>query len=70
MTDEINVVSRTQVIMVEPSSGTVSVINAGPPGPAGPVGVGSETDDLIIGGNPNTNFGDEFLIGGGNPNDF
>jgi hypothetical protein len=33
MSHEINVVSRTQQIIVEPTSGSVSVINAGPPGP-------------------------------------
>jgi hypothetical protein len=34
---EINVISRTQILYVDPVSGTVSVINAGPPGPpAGP----------------------------------
>lgn len=35
---EINVISRTQTIIVEPTSGSVSVINAGPPGPGGPTG--------------------------------
>jgi hypothetical protein len=34
MTDEINVLSRSQIINVEPSSGSVAVINAGPPGPS------------------------------------
>ena len=38
MSAEINVISRTQVIVVEPSSGSVSIIQAGPPGPAGPIG--------------------------------
>lgn len=46
MADEINVFSRTQIIFVEPTSGSVSVINAGPPGvvlggvpgPPGPTG--------------------------------
>lgn len=38
MSGEINVVSRTQVIIVEPSSESVSVISAGPAGPAGPPG--------------------------------
>jgi hypothetical protein len=33
MSGEINVLSRTQVINVEPRSGAVSVVNAGPPGP-------------------------------------
>lgn len=40
MTEEINVLSRTQIIIVEPTSGSVSVINAGPQGPAGPAGTG------------------------------
>lgn len=35
---EINVIARTQNIVVEPSSRSVSVINEGPPGPSGPVG--------------------------------
>ena len=38
MSSEINVISRTQHIIVEPSSGSVSVINAGPSGPGGPSG--------------------------------
>lgn len=39
MTGEINVISRTQLIVVEPSSKAVSIIWAGPPGPAGDDGV-------------------------------
>jgi hypothetical protein len=35
MSDEINVLSRTQLIYVEPSSGSVSIINAGPAGAGG-----------------------------------
>lgn len=70
MSDQINVLSRTQTIVVEPISGTVSIMNSGPPGPAGPIGVGTETDDLIVGGNPNTDFAAVDLIGGGGPNDF
>jgi hypothetical protein len=38
LTTQINVISRTQYIIVEPSSGSVSVINAGPVGPGGPIG--------------------------------
>ena len=38
MTDEINVISRTQVIVVEPTTSSVAVINAGPVGPVGPGG--------------------------------
>ena len=35
---EINVISRTQMIIVEPTSGSVSIINAGLIGPTGPPG--------------------------------
>lgn len=35
---EINVISRTQRIVVDPFSSAVAVISAGPMGPAGPVG--------------------------------
>jgi hypothetical protein len=42
---EINVLSRTQVINVSPGSGTVSVTNAGPMGPAGPPP--AFTDDAV-----------------------
>lgn len=35
MSGEINVLSRTQIVVVEPTSGAVSVINAGPQGPSG-----------------------------------
>jgi hypothetical protein len=38
MSGEINVLSRTQTIVVDPTSSAVSVINAGPVGPPGPVG--------------------------------
>jgi hypothetical protein len=38
MSDEINVINRAQTIFVEPSSGAVSVIGSGPPGPAGAPG--------------------------------
>jgi hypothetical protein len=34
MSGEINVISRTQQIIVDPASSSVAVINAGPPGPA------------------------------------
>lgn len=40
MSTDINVISRTQHITVDPASGSVSVINAGPMGPGGPSGVG------------------------------
>lgn len=36
---QINVVSRTQRIIVDPASSGVSVINVGPQGPGGPIGV-------------------------------
>jgi hypothetical protein len=50
MTDEINVISRTQVINVEPTSGAISIIDAGPQGPAGPPGAGGGggTADLAV----------------------
>jgi hypothetical protein len=35
MSGEINVLSRTQVIHVDPTSGSVAIINAGPTGPTG-----------------------------------
>ena len=38
MTTEINVISRTQIIYVDPTSGSVSIIDAGPAGPGGPMG--------------------------------
>jgi hypothetical protein len=38
MSGEINVVSRTQTIVVDPVSSSVSIINAGPAGPGGPAG--------------------------------
>jgi hypothetical protein len=47
MSEGIVVTSKTQIIMVEPTSGSVSVISSGPPGPAGPPGSG--------GGGGNTN---------------
>lgn len=38
MSGEINVVNRTQTIKVDPASGSIAVINAGPAGPGGPIG--------------------------------
>lgn len=38
MNKEVNTFARSQVIVVEPTSGSVSVINAGPPGATGPAG--------------------------------
>lgn len=38
MSGEINVVSRTQHIIVDPASSAIAIINAGPPGPGGPTG--------------------------------
>ena len=43
MSDEINVLQRTQIIFVEPSSGSVAVINAGPAGVGGPPGADPQT---------------------------
>jgi hypothetical protein len=37
MSGEINVISRTQQIVVDPASSSVAVINAGPIGPGGPL---------------------------------
>ncbi|MET0786105.1 MAG: hypothetical protein ABWY25_05315 [Paenisporosarcina sp.] len=38
MTTDLQVVSRTQRIIVEPASRSISIINAGPMGPGGPAG--------------------------------
>lgn len=38
MSDEINVLSRTQVIVIDSTSDSVAVFNAGPAGPPGPAG--------------------------------
>jgi hypothetical protein len=38
MSGEINVVNRTQHIIVDPASSAIAVINAGPAGPGGPIG--------------------------------
>ena len=35
---EINVIQRTQTIIVEPVSGSIAIINSGPIGPGGPIG--------------------------------
>lgn len=45
---EINVISRTQTIIVDPASSSVAVINAGPMGPAGPPGVVSWNAPLVV----------------------
>lgn len=45
---EINVISRTQIINVEPTSSAVSIINAGPAGPGG--AIGSATGSVILRG--------------------
>jgi hypothetical protein len=52
MTDEINVVNRSQTIYVEPSSGAVSVIGGGPPGPPGPIGAQGPQGIQGIAGTP------------------
>ncbi len=41
MSNEVNVLSRTQIIVVEPLSKSVSIISAGPMGPPGPPGADS-----------------------------
>ena len=38
MSEGINVVSRTQIVIVDPITSAVSIINAGPPGPSTPGG--------------------------------
>jgi hypothetical protein len=38
MSGEINVISRTQHIIVDSASSSISLINEGPPGPSGPIG--------------------------------
>lgn len=47
---EVNVVSRSQRLIVDSPSRTVSVINAGAMGPAGPAGVGSGGVGIPAGG--------------------
>lgn len=42
MSSDITVVSKTQVIDVDPANNGVSITNAGPPGPPGPPGDGGE----------------------------
>src|SRR5580765_3885464 len=39
MSDEINVINRSQTIFVEPASSAVSVVAGGPPGSPGPQGL-------------------------------
>lgn len=43
MSGEINVLARTQIIVVEPISKSVSIINAGPSGPPGSMPLGAVT---------------------------
>lgn len=43
MSGEINVISRTQTIIVDPASSAIAIVNAGPMGPTGPGGVVSWT---------------------------
>jgi hypothetical protein len=56
MSDELNVVQRSQRIVVEPSSRSVSLINAGPIGPTGATGptgpVGEAENGIPAGGEP------------------
>jgi hypothetical protein len=56
MTTEINVLSRTQIIKVEPVTKSVSLINAGPPGPGG--AIGSATGSVILIGTSPPTAGD------------
>lgn len=53
MSHEINVLVRTQIIVVEPATGSVALVNAGPPGVGGGGGGGgaedlNDLDDVII----------------------
>jgi hypothetical protein len=48
MSGEINVISRTQQVIVEPASSAVSIINAGPQGPGGPAGSANWTTARTI----------------------
>jgi hypothetical protein len=56
---EINVVQKTQRIVVDPASSSIAVISAGPPGPAGPLDAASVTlldgkvDEYTGTGSPN-----------------
>lgn len=47
MSEEINVIQRSQIIVVEPFSGSVAVINAGPMGVAGPQGIPGDIDNSL-----------------------
>lgn len=49
MSHEINVVSKSQIIVVEPSSSSVAVINAGPAGgPQGPQGDPGQAETFVF----------------------
>lgn len=51
MPQEINVEQKTQRIVVNPTTGSVSVVNAGPQGPTGPAGsVNQATLDAVEAG--------------------
>lgn len=65
MTD-INVLSRTQCIIVDSASGTVSVINAGPQGPAGPSDVlsGTGSPEGVVTATPGTLYTNDSGGGG------
>lgn len=61
---DVNVLSRTQRIIVDAASGTVSVINAGPQGPAGAGAVFSyDVQGGTIGGTQPTFSGDPLFDG-------
>lgn len=62
MSGEINVVSRTQHIIVDPASSAIAIINAGPPGPGGPggeVGSGITLPPPLAAGTPFRTYVDE-----------
>ena len=56
MSEELNVVQRSQRIVVNPTSKSISVISAGPVGPAGPTGPagtpGAAENGIPPGGEP------------------
>jgi hypothetical protein len=66
MADAINVISRTQNIIVDRGAGAVAVINAGPVGPAGPEGPeGPEGPPGSGGGGLTDGDKGDIIVGGG-----
>lgn len=48
MSSDITVVARTQHVIVDPISNSVSVVSAGPQGPPGPVGITGPADGVSV----------------------